>query len=452
MLSLPEQSRIHDLLNSLSLPMRSAMLQPLLSVFVVLFLVFPSPLLSAIIADHATTDLGAIPASWINTVKDTLRLSYGHSSHGSQPVEGMKVLASNATYDTLYALNVDGAIQIGILSLDDYTPAGDLGDNGDTAWATATRTYLDSSSGTGTTRNVVIWSWCGGVSDNTEQGIDTYLSTMNQLELEYPAVTFVYMTGHLDGTGEGGTLHRLNNRIRAYCRANNKVLYDFADIESYNPDGAYFLNLNADDNCDYDGGNWATQWCTTHSSSELCAPVAICAHSQSLNCNLKARAFWWMLARVAGWDGGPVLSQGAPSGQLAAGTTQATLSLHSNEDAICRYATAGGVDYSAMTDTFSATGGTTHQHTLSNLGTGQLYRFYVRCEDKQYNNSNQEDFLISFSIGIPNDGDGDSIDTTPPILSQGAPSGQLAVGTTQATLSLHSNENATCRYATCRRG
>jgi len=35
-------------------------------------------------------------------------------------------------------------------------------------------------------RNVVIWSWCGGVSDNTRKGINTYLNAMNQLEQTYP--------------------------------------------------------------------------------------------------------------------------------------------------------------------------------------------------------------------------------------------------------------------------
>ena len=38
-------------------------------------------------------------------------------------------------------------------------------------------------------------------------------------------------------------------------------------------------------------------------------------------------------------------------------------------------------------------------------------------------------------------------DTTPPVLSNAGPSGVLAAGTTQATLGVTSNENATCRYA-----
>jgi hypothetical protein len=110
------------------------------------------------------------------------------------------------------------------------------------------------------------------------------------------------MTGHLDGSGEAGNLHQRNEQIRAYCRANGKILFDFADIERYDPDGQDFLNQGANDNCDYSGGNWADEWCAANPDSELCDSCS-CAHSKALNCNLKARAFWWMMARLAGWNG-----------------------------------------------------------------------------------------------------------------------------------------------------
>ena len=75
-----------------------------------------------------------------------------------------------------------------------------------------------------------------------------------------------------------------------------------------------------------------------------------------------------------------------------------TLAVTSNENATCRFATVRGVAFSAMTNTFSTTGGTIHQHNLNNLKNEQVYDFYIRCKDGQ-NNSNQEDYYISFSVG-----------------------------------------------------
>ena len=136
----------------------------------------------------------------------------------------------------------------------------------------------------------------------------------------------------------------------------------------------------------------------------------------------------------------PVRSNGAPSGTLGAGTTQTTLSLGSDENATCRYATTAGVAYGSMPNTFSTTGGTTHSTTVTGLVNGGSYSYYVRCQDTA-GNPNTNDFAIAFTVAQP-------ADTTPPVRSNGAPSGALAAGTTQATLSLTTNENATCRYAT----
>ena len=145
-----------------------------------------------------------------------------------------------------------------------------------------------------------MWSWCGQVSWASDSDIaDSYLALMDRLEADYPEVTFIYMTGHLDGSGEGGNLHIRNNQIREYCRANNKILFDFADLESYDPDGNYYLDQGTDDECNYDGGNWADQWCANNPGScDSCS----CAHSRCLNCQRKGKAFWYMLARLAGWQ------------------------------------------------------------------------------------------------------------------------------------------------------
>ncbi len=255
------------------------------------------------IIDHNAAVLDKIPTEWINSAKEKLHIAYGHTSHGSQLITGMTGLME--WKGDLYKWN-NGAMT-GALDIRDQIMGGDLGHNGDLEWESATRSLLDDPRNDDI--NVVIWSWCGGVSDNTEGGINIYLDAMNRLEIDYPDVQFVYMTGHLDGTGEEGNLHIRNEQIRKYCKDNNKILYDFADIESYDPDGNYYLDKYANDNCDYDSNgdgtrdkNWAIDWQNAHEEGVDWYQVSV-AHSQPLNGNLKAYAAWYLWARLAGWDG-----------------------------------------------------------------------------------------------------------------------------------------------------
>ena len=85
----------------------------------------------------------------------------------------------------------------------------------------------------------------------------------------------------------------------------------------------------------------------------------------------------------------PVRTNGAPSGTLAAGTTQTTLSLGTDENATCRYATTAGVAYGSMPNTFTTTGGTAHATTVTGLVNGGSYNYYVRCQDTAGNAEHQ---------------------------------------------------------------
>lgn len=254
-----------------------------------------------LIIDHHSTNINSIPSEWIITAKQNLHIAYGHTSHGSQLTEGMTGLV--AFKGTAYSWNNGGSA--GALDLHDYAMSGDLGAPDRTTWASLTRTYLAANPDV----NVIIWSWCGEVSTASEADINTYLNLMTDLENDYKNVKFVYMTGHLDGTGLTGNLHLRNEQIRSYCKANNKILYDFADIECYDPDGVYFGDKKPNDACDYDSngdgtreGNWAKEWQNKHTQGTdwySCSSQ----HSQPLNANQKAYAAWWLWARLSGWTG-----------------------------------------------------------------------------------------------------------------------------------------------------
>lgn len=264
-----------------------------------------------LIADHNYGNLGlllSIPQAAILRAKQNLHIAYGHTSHGSQVTSGMSGLVSfmNAKgyENNLYSWN-NGGID-NALDLHDYAMAGDCGYY--PQWVNNTRAYLENPSNSDV--NVIIWSWCGQVSSSSENSIiSNYLAPMTQLEIDYPQITFVYMTGHLDGGGLNGNLHLRNEQIREYCRTNNKVLYDFADIEQYDSSGNYFGDKIPNDNCDYDSNNdgirdsnWALNWQAAHDEDNDWFNSSA-AHSQPLNANQKAYAAWWLWARIAGWNG-----------------------------------------------------------------------------------------------------------------------------------------------------
>ena len=273
--------------------------------FVILSALFVSlPICSqtaqAIIIDHTCTDITKIPDSWINQVKSALKIHYAHTSHGEQLLEGSsRLMAANPKYN-YYPDNCHVPITPDYMSLMDgqyYDDYCETYVSPDLYWEgalglTMTRSVLNSFD-----VNVSMWAWCSQLDYYTQAEVQVYLNNMAQLESEYPGVTFVYMTGNAQGSDRNR--YDRNNQIREFCRQNNKMLFDFADLDCWYNGEQYTVDGIPMENPRYNGDE--------------------AAHTTFESCENKARAFWWLLARIAGWEGVNVTPPAAP--KLTVATT-----------------------------------------------------------------------------------------------------------------------------------
>jgi hypothetical protein len=257
------------------------------------------------IVDHQTASVQGLTASRVLRARKKLRIAYWRTAFGGHLTSGISGMDAFFGGKGIFVLGGPDGLSVDEMTNDltflDYVE--------DT-----TARYLAEHAGT----NVVMWSWGNQLSAVEDSFVYRYLQRMSELETMFPTVAFVYMTGCADGAGEEGDASRRNRIIREYCEANRKWLYDFYDIQCYDPDGAYYGDRLMTSGCNYDADgdgivgqtgddpplpifpdrNWAIDWQGTHTQGADWWDCGA-AHSQPVDANRKAAAAWQLWCAIA---------------------------------------------------------------------------------------------------------------------------------------------------------
>jgi hypothetical protein len=249
---------------------------------------------SGFVIDHTCADLLAIPDSAVQNAQDGIRLHYAHTSHGEQLTIGIDLIEqSDTSYDA----------EVGIGYLPDVADALCIFDGQASESYVTPDLYWQGEGGLDMTRevldsnpeiNVSMWAWCTQLDYYSEEEVAEYLTAMAQLESEYPGVTFVYFTGNAQAAGaEGYNRYLRNQQIRNHCVAGDKFLFDFEDLDSwwFDPDAQEWEQATAE----YEGHVFPIE--NPHFNGDEAA------HTTYESCEQKGRATWWLVARLAGWEG-----------------------------------------------------------------------------------------------------------------------------------------------------
>jgi hypothetical protein len=133
------------------------------------------------------------------------------------------------------------------------------------------------------------------------------ISDLENLETSYPDKIFIYWTSSLARSIGSREAMDFNQQMREYTQVHGKILFDVADIESHdeegnacydNRDGIEYCGANECENYPDDGElypaicqDYTTEIDGGHLGSVSAGKIRI------------AKAFWVLMARIAGWDG-----------------------------------------------------------------------------------------------------------------------------------------------------
>jgi hypothetical protein len=263
-----------------------------------------------IIADHTVVaQYDKIPQQYIDAVKK-MWLSYAGESHSMGIRNGL--LALEAAYPAYAVSVVEGGTPEAYTTTNlrasratwgdvDYS-TGWIYSYGEEDWYTsstamsrtkASITYCNTHS---LTLAAFGFGWCW---DPAETDMTNYLNATQQY-IDYCTTNgystkVFFTTGPVDdvnASGQTGYLKSLAyETIRNYAKANSsRILFDYADILCYDDNGAT-------NTATWDGHTYPIITTTN------LTPTVADFHISNAGALRLAKAIWWMLARMAGWDG-----------------------------------------------------------------------------------------------------------------------------------------------------
>jgi IPT/TIG domain len=232
-----------------------------------------------IVADHTSTVLASIPDAALPAAAN-LRLLVRHASVGGNIDAGLDALQSqNAKYNRSRWI---------------------FESRGNPGWQAKVDDLVDQTAARSSSFDVLTMKFC---YIDTDADFAYYRDAMVQLETGYPTKHFVWWTMPIE-TSSDAARQAFNDQVRTYAKANGKILFDIADVEAYNAAGQKRTDTDGReimwDEWTSDGG-----------------------HLSDAGAQRVASAFWWLMARVGGWDpvGVQVTSISPISGPIAGGTT-----------------------------------------------------------------------------------------------------------------------------------
>ena len=122
----------------------------------------------------------------------------------------------------------------------------------------------------------------------------------------------------------------------------------------------------------------------------------------------------------------PVITNGAPSGELADAVTETQISLTTDKKAICKFSTAPNTAFESMENNLDTADGLSHTAIVLGLKQWNTYGYFAKCQDES-GNSSQGDYDISFSIP----------DKTPPAITGAVTTQPNANGWYNSNVTIH---------------